>query len=78
MADEVVEWDVINGTFLGAVIRCPDCPCQPGEGCDGDGLLHRPYRLPGGAMLDVWSDADLYVALLDRDEERRRNERPTE
>jgi hypothetical protein len=50
---EVLKWDVVDGGILGAVIRCPHCPCSPGFGCDGDGQLHREYRLPGGAKIDL-------------------------
>ena len=63
---EVIEWDVLDGGVLGALIRCPDCPCIRGRGCDGDGVLHREYRLPGGAPIDVHGDADLLVQVLDR------------
>lgn len=40
---EVLAWDVIDGGVLGALVRCPDCPCSPGFGCDGDGQLFRPF-----------------------------------
>jgi hypothetical protein len=65
-SDEVIEWDVLDGGLLGATIRCPDCPCLSGFGCDGDGALHRPYQLPGGAHLDLHRDGDLYFEVLCR------------
>lgn len=68
---EVLKWDVLDGGVLGAVIRCPECPCRDGTGCDGAGRLHRPYRLPGGAHIDAWGDADLLMPLLDRGQDRR-------
>jgi len=63
---EVLKWDVVDGGILGAVIRCPHCPCSPGFGCDGDGQLHREYRLPGGAKIDLHADADVLMQLLDQ------------
>lgn len=71
---EVLEWDVIDGGILGALIRCPDCPtCLPpsavegsgGTGCEGDGKLFRPYRLHG-REIDLHRDAEALIALLDR------------
>lgn len=65
MSAVVRQWDVIDGGLLGAVIECPECPCRRGMGCDGDGVLHRPYRLPGGAFIDVDRHAEALMSLLD-------------
>lgn len=62
----VMEWDVIDGGILGALVRCEECPCTSDRGCGGEGVLHRPYRLPGGAFVDVWGDADVLIEVLDR------------
>jgi hypothetical protein len=62
---EVLRWDVIDGGLLGAVIRCPECPCRSGTGCDGQRELHRPYRLPGGAVIDTHRHAEALMPLLD-------------
>ena len=64
MNDEVIEWDVIDGGILGALIRCPDCPCVSGRGCDGDGVLFQPYHLHG-REIDLWGQAEILIALLD-------------
>lgn len=70
----VIEWDVLDGDILGALIVCLDCPCSPGHGCDGDGVLHRAYELPGSAHIDIYRDPDVYLAVLDR--HRRRHPAP--
>ena len=62
---EVIQWDVLDGGVLGALIRCPDCPCGPYLGCDGTRVLHRPYRLPGGAPIDLHRHAEALITLLD-------------
>lgn len=63
---EVLQWDVMDGDVLGAIIRCPECPCRIGTGCDGTRRLFREYRLPGGATIDMFRDADILVNILDR------------
>jgi hypothetical protein len=68
MTTVVQAWDVLDGAVLGAVIKCPGCPCRPGLGCDGTGQLFRPYRLPGGAQIDLKRDADIFIQVLDREE----------
>lgn len=62
---EVIEWDVLNGDVLGALIRCPDCPCLPGSGCDGDLTVHRPYRMPSGHPIDLYRHAGILVQITD-------------
>lgn len=62
----VLQWDVLNGDVLGAIVECSACPCRAGTGCDGTGRLHRPYQLPGGHQIDLYRDADLLVHVLDR------------
>ena len=66
MTDTVLAWDVLDGDILGAVVECRACPCRSGTGCDGTRRLHRPYRLPGGAHIDLYRDADILVNVLDR------------
>ncbi len=66
VVDEVLWWDVVDGGMLGALIRCRACPCRDGTGCDGTRVMFRGYRLPGGAPLDLYRDADLLVNVLDR------------
>jgi hypothetical protein len=65
VSTEVLRWDVIDGGLLGAVIRCPECPCRSGTGCCGQRELHRPYRLPGGAFIDTHRHAEALMPLLD-------------
>lgn len=64
MPDEVIAWDVIDGGVLGANIRCPDCPCRSGLGCDGDGVLFRPYLLHG-RQIDLHRHAESLIGVLD-------------
>ncbi len=67
----VLEWDVVDGGILGATVKCRDCPCGHGEGCDGTGRLHMPYGLPDGTVFDLHADADALMLLMDRAGHRR-------
>jgi len=60
----VTEWDTIDGGILGAMIICPFCDgegCHVPQGCDGTGLMHRPYRLPNGALIDLHRDGEVLI-----------------
>ena len=64
----VIRWDVTDGDILGALIQCDATPaCRVGRGCDGTGVLFRPYQLPSGAFIDLYRDADLLLRVLDRE-----------
>lgn len=76
LAAEVIEWDVVDGGVLGALIACRECSCRSGTGCDGTGRLFRPYRLPGGAQIDLFRDADVLMTVLDRSVPPRPTEAP--
>lgn len=63
----VLEWGVVNGDVLGALIECVVCkgdpwmwPCQM---CDDDGTLHQPYQLPNGAPIDLHRYAELLIQI---------------
>jgi hypothetical protein len=64
----VLDWGVIDGGLLGALIECVACEnsilLRPGcEMCDGDGVLHQPYRLPNGAAIDLDRHAELLIQI---------------
>lgn len=62
----VLEWDVVESGVLGALVTCHACALLGSstgcETCSGSGRLHREYRAPGGAHVDLHRTEDLLRA----------------
>lgn len=63
----VIEWGVIDGDLLGALIECVVCKSDPWmwpcEMCNSSGTLHQPYRMPNGSPIDLYRYAELLIQI---------------